>query len=496
MKNKILGASLEYKAKILILNICIGLILVTLTMLFSLFGLKYDYDSHFINQEQKLKDLIVIQNIYSDLLTKLLREQDPQKELQLLKQAWSEFNAINEKTNLFTHFKDFYAKVFLSHHKELEELKNSEAQIKQIIGERFDDTSILAQEEILANLNTLIHKTIQLHIQILNLKKQATDSLFLFSSSLLIVIACIIILITLVFAQMILVSIKNIHHSLKLIVSDKTKQLRQINDDLQKTIKKEVADSKRKDQIMHQQARLASIGEMIQNIAHQWRQPLNTLVLIIQSFKSKADNDKLTREFIDTQTKDALRIAHNMSETIEDFRNFFQPSTTKTHFSFANSLQSAFNIAKAHLQHQNIGIQTAIPQDFSIFGYENAFTQVLLILINNAKDAILSHQIPKGIIELQVSTEEQYYCIQIKDNGGGIQFQDKERIFEPYVTTKHKSVGTGVGLYMAKQILECQMDGKIFVENIHWCNRITQEEYFGAMFSIKLPMTIISPKES
>ena len=489
IKNKLLGTSLQRKTQILILNTLVGLFLISSTAILSLFGLKHDYDSTFINQERKLKQLIVIQNIYSNLLTHYIRQEQTKQSVQELQSAWKVFDQISEvDENYATKFKDFYTRLFLKYQTRLNELASAEVQIAQIINHEIADetTSFELFKTTVINLNLLLHQAIKLRIEILNIKKQATNSLFLTSLFVVAILITIIISTTLFFSHIIIASIKELHHSLEQVVSEKTKELRHLNKHLQKKIQDKITELRQKDQIMYQQARLASIGEMIQNIAHQWRQPLNSLTLLIQSFQSKSENGKLTHEFICDQTKNALRIAKNMSDTIENFRNFFHPHSTKEYFCIQKSIQDSLSILSSNLKHNDIEFYTPSKSQIMFFGYENAFSQVILNLINNAKDAINSEHLEKGIIEIDVIEDKNEIKIITQDNAGGIKLQEIDKIFEPYFTTKHKSVGTGIGLYMVKQIIENQMKGKILVKNSHWISKITKQEYFGAIFEIIL----------
>lgn len=491
IKEKILGTSLKRKTKILILNTLIGLFLIAGTTIVSLVGLKYDYDSTFLNQEQKLKQLIVIQNIYSDLLTEFIAQDAISQKVAHLRESWKEFNQIQEEENYGTKFKDFYMQLFSNYQNRLDELSHSEEQIAKIISDEIPDkiTNFSLFKDTALNLNLLLHRAIELRIEIINVKKKATNSIFITSLAIVGVLVAIIISTTFFFSQIIISSIRDLHHSLEAVIFKKTKELRELNEDLQQTIQQKIKESRQKDQIMYQQARLASIGEMIQNIAHQWRQPLNSLMLLIQSFQSKSENGKLTHEFICNQTKDALRIAKNMSDTIENFRNFFQPHTIKQEFCIQDSIEDSLHILSSNLKNNNIDAYNLSHKHTMFFGYENAFTQVILNLVNNAKDAIISENVSNGIIEIEIEESEEEIKIITQDNAGGIKLKEIEKIFEPYFTTKHKSVGTGIGLYMVKQIVENQMEGKIFVKNASWISKITKQKYFGAIFEIILSKT-------
>ena len=168
------------------------------------------------------------------------------------------------------------------------------------------------------------------------------------------------------------------------------------------------------------------------------------------------------------------------------FRNFFHPQTSKEEFCIQESIDDSFCILSSNLKHSNIHFYSPSKERTIFFGYENAFAQVVLNLINNAKDAIVSENIEDGVVEIDVIENQEEIKIIAQDNAGGIKIAEIEKIFEPYFTTKHKSVGTGIGLYMVKQIVENQMEGKIFVKNAFWISKITKQEYFGAIFEITL----------
>ncbi|HIY43941.1 MAG TPA: hypothetical protein IAA23_02775, partial [Candidatus Helicobacter avistercoris] len=202
IKHKLLGTSLQRKTKILILNTLIGLFLISSTAVISLFGLKYDYDSTFINQERKLKQLIVIQNLYSDLLTHFIKKEKTDQSIKDLQNAWKIFDQISEfDENYATKFKDFYTRLFLDYQDRLSDLSEAEIQIAQIINHEIADetTSFDLFKATVINLNLLLHQAIELRIEILNIKKQATNSLFLTSLFVVAILITIIISTTLIF---------------------------------------------------------------------------------------------------------------------------------------------------------------------------------------------------------------------------------------------------------------------------------------------------------
>jgi signal transduction histidine kinase len=254
----------------------------------------------------------------------------------------------------------------------------------------------------------------------------------------------------------------------------------------EKRVNQAVEKARGQDQIMYQHARLASMGEMIGNIAHQWRQPLNALTLLIQSFGTKSLAGKLDQEFIDKQVDEGLRLAVAMSNTIEDFRNFFSPSKEKEHFALKRSIEDTLEMSSFFCKDENIDIQVKCEEDIKVYGYANEFSQVILNFINNARDNFkLKKVLDDKRIEIVIEREAENVVIYFRDNGGGVEPSIIDRVFEPYFTTKHKATGTGIGLYMSKQIIEVQMGGEVSVCNI--TKEVDNKTYICAEFKIILP---------
>lgn len=275
--------------------------------------------------------------------------------------------------------------------------------------------------------------------------------------------------------------IKNLHQ----VVEDQTKEVNDLNTVLEQKVKEEVEKNRQKDKIMHQHAKLATMGEMIGNIAHQWRQPLNSMSLIIQSFGIKSMQGPLNQEFIDKQVEDGLRISKDMSETIDNFRNFFKPGKSREYFHIEQSLYNTISF----LESNDININILCEKDFKMFGFANEFSQVIINFLNNAIDNFKQQNrtVEKNIMIKVESYKENYIKLIFTDNGGGIPENTINKIFEPYFTTKHKALGTGIGLFMSKQIIEKQMRGTISVQNI--TTNFDHASYRCAEFTIVLPIT-------
>jgi len=254
------------------------------------------------------------------------------------------------------------------------------------------------------------------------------------------------------------------------------RQLEEINKNLENIIKDEIAKNRAKDALLIKQSRQAAMGEMIANIAHQWRQPLNSLALTIQDEKVAWEYGEVDKKYVDEMVKTSMGLINYMSKTIDDFRTFFRPDSEKTDFNLQNVVATVKNLISANLDSNGIDFIANIPENIILHGYKNELMQVLLNIINNAKDAIVENSIEKPIIEILAYERDENCFIVIKDNGGGIANDIMDKIFDPYFTTKEQGKGTGIGLYMSKTIIEDNMQGNIYAENIK----------DGAMFTIVL----------
>ncbi len=262
---------------------------------------------------------------------------------------------------------------------------------------------------------------------------------------------------------------------------DKTKELELLNAELDIRIQNAVVKNTKQEQMLIQQSRLAAMGEMIGNIAHQWRQPLNALGLILQNLYYAHESGDLSKEHLERSMEKGRKLTENMSKTIDDFRNFFQPNKIVEKFNVSASIYDAYNLISASYKHNNIAIDILVDKSLEIEGYPNEFAQVLLNILTNAKDALLINNInnPRVIIESKI--DENILHVSILDNAGGIDENILKKIFDPYFTTKEKDSGTGIGLYMSKMIIETNMHGKIRVFNIQ----------NGAKFLISVPVKVI-----
>jgi len=231
------------------------------------------------------------------------------------------------------------------------------------------------------------------------------------------------------------------------------------------------------DRQLMQQARSAQMGEMIGNIAHQWRQPLNTIGLIIQKLKFYNDNNFLDDKKLNSSVEKSMDIVNGMSKTIDDFRNFFAPNKEKELFSLYDLFKDTYAIVEDTFEENLIDFKIEMfEKDLKIEGYRNELSQVILNLISNSKDALIEKESTSSFFKITAKKVSKSIFITCCDNGGGIDNDILDKVFNPYFTTKDEGKGTGIGLYMSKEIIEKHMDGKINIFNTD----------VGVCFSIEL----------
>jgi signal transduction histidine kinase len=228
---------------------------------------------------------------------------------------------------------------------------------------------------------------------------------------------------------------------------------------------KTVEELRQKDQMMIQQSRMAAMGEMLNNIAHQWRQPLNLLGLKVQEIGLFFEYGECTKEFLEANIDKAMQILRHLSQTIDDFRDFSSPDKEKSLFKVDRVLQKTLSLIEEGFKHCGITIELDSSGDPEINGYPNEYRQVLLNILMNAKDAFPEEQ-EDSRITVRASNENGRAVVIITDNAGGIKEQELEKIFDAYYTTKELGKGTGIGLFMAKNIIEKNMGGRLTVRNV------------------------------
>jgi len=244
------------------------------------------------------------------------------------------------------------------------------------------------------------------------------------------------------------------------------KELEGLNSSLENRVQEELEKNREKDKLMFHQSRLAEMGEMLSMIAHQWRQPLNNLSMLNQSIKMKYLKGKLNDEFIEYFNENTNKQIQNMSNTIDDFRDFFKPEKEKIEFDLNDVILDIVSMVSPIFIKNKITVSFDEKEKCKVYGYPNELGQAILNIINNAKDALVAKTIEDKTISLSLAIDDMNVVITIKDNAGGISIDLIDKIFNPYFSTKEKKNGTGLGLYMAKVIIEEHMDGKINLLNI------------------------------
>ncbi len=266
-------------------------------------------------------------------------------------------------------------------------------------------------------------------------------------------------------------------------LTESRNEFKHLNDSLQIKIKEEIEqklkkerEANEKERMLAHQSRLASMGEMIGNIAHQWRQPLTEISSILINLELHFEKNKLTKDKFATKVKEANEQISFMSKTIDDFRNFFASKKQKQTYKISDVVGRVHRLLDASLKNHNIHLDIVIVDDYEVFGFPNEIAQALLNIVSNAKDILLERKINNANISTRVLIDNEKKIIAIEDNAGGITIEPIDKIFEPYFSTKHAKSGTGIGLYMTKTIIEKNNHGTIAVSN-------TKQ---GALFTITL----------
>lgn len=260
----------------------------------------------------------------------------------------------------------------------------------------------------------------------------------------------------------------------------KQTQLEALNLTLETRIQEEVQRNREKDAMMIQQSRFASMGEVISNISHQWRQPLNDLGIMIQMLRVDYDESLLDGKKIDEFSRGCMEIIQYMSQTINTFRNFFKKDQPSAQFEVATAIRKTVDLVQDSFQTDGIRLKLALESGWLIQGSANEFSQVILNLFNNARDVLVERSILAPEISVAIQLENGQIVVVVDDNAGGVPDDIFGKIFDPYFTTKHKSQGAGLGLYMSKMIIERKMGGSIEVGN-------TPD---GARFQVVLPAAV------
>ncbi|MCF7919588.1 MAG: tetratricopeptide repeat-containing sensor histidine kinase [Candidatus Cloacimonetes bacterium] len=255
--------------------------------------------------------------------------------------------------------------------------------------------------------------------------------------------------------------------------------LRDIHEQLKQEFQQAVTKINEQDNLLSTQSRMAVMGEMVSIIAHQWRQPLNIIGLLVQSFQDAWEFNEISGEFIDEQVKIVMEQIQYMSETITDFRDFFKTEYVND-FKLEDVISRSLQLLDYSLKKARIEVETEFEGDCRIGGNPNEIVQVLLNIINNAREAMQENKIPEPLIRIRLSLEQENIFIRIFNKGNLLSEEVRNKLFEPYFTTKSNE-GTGIGLYICRKIIENKYQGKFDVE--------CRED--GVEFAISLPAEIL-----
>jgi PAS domain S-box-containing protein len=240
---------------------------------------------------------------------------------------------------------------------------------------------------------------------------------------------------------------------------------------------RDITDLKQKELMLVQQNRQAALGEMLDHIAHQWKQPLNSISLIIQDMELTAKDGELTNECVEETVSTIMALVEHMAQTIDVFRDFHQPEKEKTVFRLKDSIDMAIGLITPVLSLHGVAVELDVDPGLIALGYPKEYAQVILNLFGNAKNALVERKIKNPRIQVKAFAEDKKVVVTITDNAGGISGSNIDRIFEPFFTTRKEVGGTGVGLYMSKSIIEKNMGGTLSAANVDG----------GAQFRVEIP---------
>ncbi|MGE3592088.1 MAG: ABC transporter substrate-binding protein [Arcobacter sp.] len=261
--------------------------------------------------------------------------------------------------------------------------------------------------------------------------------------------------------------------------------LKKLNKELLDKVKLEIQKNEEKNRILIQQSRMASMGEMLENIAHQWRQPLSTISVCATGMEVKKKYNTLDDEEFFKSINHIKKSTQYLSNTIDDFRNFFSKDKILTKINISNVINKALDLVSTTFNSNKIVVVKHL-EDINILSLENELIQVFMNIFVNAKDALKEQKQEQPLLIITITKENGFLNIKIQDNANGIKEDIIDKIFEPYFTTKHKFKGTGIGLYMSKLLVEKHLNGSLLVSNKTFVYE--EKEYFGAEFIISLPL--------
>jgi two-component system, NtrC family, sensor kinase len=266
------------------------------------------------------------------------------------------------------------------------------------------------------------------------------------------------------------------------------KHLNKKEKELFEELKAQVKKNHEQNIFLKHQSRMAIIGEMLNNIAHQWRQPLNAITVQMSGLKLRKELNLIEEKEIEETSESVIKYANYLSNTIDDFRDYIKDySSKKEYFNIETSFNKAIDIVSASLKNNYITLNIEHSEnELLVNGVINELTQVFINILNNSKDILNENDIKEKVIEVKFLKENGKITVTIQDNAGGVKEDIIDKIFDPYFTTKYNNQGTGIGLYMSSKIIHEHFSGEIIVKNqdIEYNNK----NYKGAKFFIILPI--------
>ncbi len=243
-------------------------------------------------------------------------------------------------------------------------------------------------------------------------------------------------------------------------------QLEELNSTLEIRVQEEVARNREKDIILIQQNRQAALGETLEHIVHQWKQPLNSIGMLIQLLQINHAKGKLTGDIVRETVNSTMYQLDHMAQTADVFMDYYKPEKEKRLFGIKESVEEALSFIEPAFRHQNIAVEIDADPELAGHGYPKEFAQVLLTILTNARDAFKERRTEKPCLSIKAFAADKEAVVTITDNAGGIPDNSIGNIFDLYFTTKEATGGTGIGLYLAKSIIETNMEGRLGVANV------------------------------
>jgi PAS domain S-box-containing protein len=248
-------------------------------------------------------------------------------------------------------------------------------------------------------------------------------------------------------------------------LKQKKRELEELNRTLRQRVKNEVAKNREKDIILIQQNRQAALGETLEHILHQWKQPLQTIGVLVQYLESHYSDGLLTDDFVRDTVDKTMYLLKHMAQTAEIFMDYYKPEIDKKAFSIKETLEEALSFIEPEFRHRKITVGIDADQELAAHGFPKEFVQVLLIILTNTRDAFKERRTENPSLTIKAFAEGKKAVVTITDNAGGIPEKSIGKVFDLYFTTKESTGGTGIGLYMAKSIIERHMNGRLTVTN-------------------------------